>query len=276
VVATDGSTEERNLLRVGPFTTFDGNAFLRYIPETGELLTLNRQPSQRYLNVAKRFSKGNGEQLPMVVDPTGGSLLGMLSYTPTLRERIEQGGTIGFIIIGLGLCGLLLTLWRIIYLGSVHLAIRRQLGKLKQPCPKNPLGRVIGSVGRLSDWQHEGEGLQFKLDEAILAELPRLERAHSFIKLLAATSPLLGLLGTVTGMILTFQAISLYGSGDPKLMATGISQALITTVLGLIVAIPLLFGHNLVNSLARNMIQRLDEQSAGIMARLTEEADADQ
>jgi len=117
----------------------------------------------------------------------------------------------------------------------------------------------------------EEELLQLKLDEAVLAEIPALERGNGLIKLLAATSPLLGLLGTVTGMILTFQAISLFGTGDPKLMAGGISQALVTTVLGLVVAIPLLFGHSLVNTMSRSMIQRLDEQCAGVLARNADE-----
>lgn len=132
------------------------------------------------------------------------------------------------------------------------------------------MGRVIlqGRERNLNvdDGADSADAMQYKLDEAVLVEVPALERGHNFIKLLAAISPLLGLLGTVTGMILTFQAISLFGSGDPKLMASGISQALVTTVLGLVVAIPLLFGHSLVSSLSRTMIQRLDEQSAGIMA----------
>ena len=117
----------------------------------------------------------------------------------------------------------------------------------------------------------EEELLQLKLDEAVLAEMPALERGNGVIKLLAATSPLLGLLGTVTGMILTFQAISLFGTGDPKLMAGGISQALVTTVLGLVVAIPLLFSHSIIAYTSRSMIQRLDEQCAGVLVRTAEQ-----
>ncbi|MEL7399415.1 MAG: MotA/TolQ/ExbB proton channel family protein, partial [Pseudomonadota bacterium] len=174
------------------------------------------------------------------------------------------------IILGLGALGVLLTLWRLLYLGVVFFSIRRQHNNLVDPKDNNPLGRVIlqGQERRLdvTDANDSAAAMQYKLDEAVLVEVPALERGHNFIKLLAAISPLLGLLGTVTGMILTFQAISLFGSGDPKLMASGISQALVTTVLGLVVAIPLLFGHSLVSSLSRTMIQRLDEQSAGIMA----------
>ena len=272
VVTREGHVETRSILRVGPFTASSNGEFLRYVPETGELLELNRQPSSRYGREAAEFEASTGELLPMVVDPTGGSLLGMMSYVPTLQERVEQGGVIGFIIIGLGGLGLLITLWRILYLSFIHLSMRRQLIQLEEPSSKNPLGRILLSAkgfieGRLND---DSDRIQYKLDEAVLAEIPRLERSHNLIKLLAAMSPLLGLLGTVTGMIVTFQAISLFGSGDPKLMASGISQALVTTVLGLVMAIPLLFGHSLVSSLSGNMIQRLDEQSAGIMARLME------
>jgi biopolymer transport protein ExbB len=189
----------------------------------------------------------------------------MLAYTPSLRERIDQGGWIGVIILALGAFGLLLTCWRTLYLLVVHLRIKSQLRNVDQPRKSNPLGRVLASVKGVP--LDEEELLQLKLDEAVLAELPALERGNGLIKLLAATSPLLGLLGTVTGMILTFQAISLFGTGDPKLMAGGISQALVTTVLGLVVAIPLLFGHSLINALSRSMVQRLDEQSAGVLAR---------
>ena len=272
VVTRDGHVETQSILRVGTFTASSNGEFLRYVPETGELLELNRQPSSRYGREAAEFEASRGELLPIVVDPTGGSLLGMMSYVPTLQERVEQGGVIGFIIIGLGGLGLLITLWRILYLSLIHLSMRRQLTQLEAPSRKNPLGRILLSAkgfieGGLND---DSDRIQYKLDEAVLAEIPSLERSHNLIKLLAAMSPLLGLLGTVTGMIVTFQAISLFGSGDPKLMASGISQALVTTVLGLVMAIPLLFGHSLVSSLSGNMIQRLDEQSAGIMARLME------
>lgn len=267
VITRDGHVENRSILRVGTFTAFSEGDFLRYIPETGELLELSRQPSSRYVREAEAFTASPGQAGPIVVDPTGGSLMGLMTYVPTLQERVEQGGIIGYIIIGMGLLGLLMTLWRALYLAVVHWAMRRQLGRLDQPSNKNPLGRVLLSA---SAFTAEDDKVQYKLDEAVLAEIPRLERSHNLIKLLAAISPLLGLLGTVTGMIVTFQAISLFGSGDPKLMAGGISQALVTTVLGLVVAIPLLFGHSLVASLSGNMVQRLDEQSAGIMARLME------
>lgn len=269
VIDTAGAARQLSVLRIGVFSAFANGDFLRYIPETGELLTLSRQPPARFRTAAREFAGGGNSPVAIAVDPTRGSLLGMLSFTPDLRERIEQGGTIGMIIIGLGVFGLLLTLWRVVYLALVSARIRAQLRAVRKPEPSNPLGRVLLAVADVS--LEEEELLQLKLDEAVLAEMPALERGNGLIKLLAATSPLLGLLGTVTGMILTFQAISLFGTGDPKLMAGGISQALITTVLGLVVAIPLLFGHSVVAYLSRSMIHRLDEQCAGVLARSAEE-----
>jgi biopolymer transport protein ExbB len=273
VVQTNGISELTSIVRAGTFTAFSDGEFLRYIAEVGELLALERQPASRYVATLNAFDVKNDGQL-LTIDPTGGSLLGLLSYSPSLRERIEQGGMIGKIILALGFLGLALTVWRLVYLSSIYMSIKSQQKRPEQAKDNNPLGRVIlsaqtefTSTAITQGAQSELEALQLKLDEAVLLEVPNLERGHNFIKLLAAISPLLGLLGTVTGMIITFQAISLFGSGDPKLMASGISQALMTTVLGLVVAIPLLFGHSFLAALARTMIQRLDEQTAGIIVQ---------
>jgi biopolymer transport protein ExbB len=269
VVTADGSSSEREVLRIGMFSAFAGGDFLRYVPETGELLVLSRQPASHLRSDARNFAAEPGQLAAVTVDPTRGSLLGMLSYTPSLQERIEQGGTIALIIIGLGIFGLAMAVWRGVYLALVYLRISGQQRNVTSPQASNPLGRVLLAAKEVP--ADDEELLQLKLDEAVLAEMPALERGNGVIKLLAATSPLLGLLGTVTGMILTFQAISLFGTGDPKLMAGGISQALVTTVLGLVVAIPLLFSHSVIAYMSRAMIQRLDEQCAGVLARTAEQ-----
>jgi biopolymer transport protein ExbB len=169
----------------------------------------------------------------------------------------------------LGLAGLVIAGWRLFHLVSTARHVRQQLRMPDAPSAHNPLGRVLQSVGEMQET--DTETLELQLDEAILRELPPLGRGQGLVKLLAATAPLLGLLGTVTGMIVTFQSISLFGTGDPKLMASGISQALMTTVLGLVVAIPLLFLHNLMAARSRSLVQILDQQSAGIVARRRED-----
>ena len=263
VVAADGNRSEQSVLRVGAFSAYSEDAYLRYDADAGELLAPPRQPSglgqvDDYLNSSEALAS-----LP--VDPSRGTLLGQLQRQPTLWDRLQQGGLVGWVIVALGVLGLLLAIWRMVYLARVGAGVKAQVRNLSAPRDDNPLGRVIGVLGpqpRLADL----ETLELKLDEAILQETPPLEKGQSLLKLLCAVAPLLGLLGTVTGMIVTFQAITQGGGGDSRLMADGISQALVTTVLGLVVAIPLLFLHSLLASRSKSLIQLLEQQSAGLIA----------
>ena len=200
----------------------------------------------------------------MAVDPSRGQILGLLIQTPGIGERINQGGFVGYLIILIGLLGVAMSLWRMKYLKDEGDAINRQL-KSSEPSNDNSLGRIL-SIYK----ENQGidpETLELKVDEAILREVPQLEKYHSIIKVFAAVAPLMGLLGTVVGMIVTFQALTLFGTGDPKLMAGGISQALVTTMLGLIVAIPLVFLHSILTSWSTSLIEILEEQSAGLIAK---------
>lgn len=263
VVAADGTRSEQSVLRVGTFSAFSETAFLRYDADAGELLAPPRQPTglggvEDYLHSSEMLSS-----LP--IDPSRGTLLAQLQRQPTLWDRLQQGGLVGWLIVALGIVGLLLATWRMVYLARVGAGVRAQVRALSVPRDDNPLGRVIGVLGpkpQLADL----ETLELKLDEAILLETPPLEKGQSLLKLLCAVAPLLGLLGTVTGMIVTFQAITQGGGGDSRLMAEGISQALVTTVLGLVVAIPLLFLHSLLASRSKGLIQLLEQQSAGLIA----------
>ena len=174
---------------------------------------------------------------------------------------------VGYFIIFIGLLGLALSLWRLFILRQDGQSINQQL-TTDIISRDNALGRIL-SVQSEHDTM-ETEALELKIDEAILKEVPKLEKYHSIIKVFAAVAPLLGLLGTVVGMIVTFQALTLFGTGDPKLMAGGISQALVTTMLGLIVAIPLVFLHSVLTSWSGTLIEVLEEQSAGLIARHAE------
>lgn len=268
VVQNDGSEIEQLVTRIGAFNAINDQGYLRFDEETGRLISMTRQPD--HANFIADFLESDKELNAIGIDPTRGALLGLVLSNPDLVGRIKQGALVGYIIIGLAIIGLMLAAWRLTSLFSIRKKVEAQIANLDQPNNNNPLGRVLGTAKDLEDSDQELETLELKIDEAILKEVPQLEKAQSMIKLFAAIAPLLGLLGTVTGMIATFQAITNFGTGDPKLMAGGISQALITTVLGLVAAIPLLLSHNLVSGQSKRLVQILDEQAAGLIATAME------
>ena len=264
VILPDGSTTQSRVIRIGEFTAVSGDNFLEYGYDDRAFIQFPRQPDGEYRDLAESFAESRDALAPMAVDPTRGAMLGMMMERPTLGERIEQGGLVGYVIIVLGIVGILFALYRLVYLAKVEQGVKRQLENLASPTADNALGRVMMAYGE--NCHRSSEDLEICLDESILKEVPSLTFGHVLIKLFAAIAPLLGLLGTVTGMIATFQAITLFGTGDPKLMAGGISQALVTTVLGLVAAIPLLLLHTTLSSKAKALVQILSEQSAGLMA----------
>ena len=270
IVDTDGNFSEEEVVRVGPWTAFDrkGN-FLGYLPDDERYRVLGRQPQARFLDLGDNIVDGDkGDIVKGAIDPSRGAILSLLIQTPGLSERIGQGGVVGYIILGLLAVGLVLSIERIFRLTITARAVNAQAKDVDNPNNSNPLGRVLAAYH--SNKSADVETLELKLDDAILKELPSLERGINFIKLLSSVAPLLGLLGTVTGMIVTFQAITLFGTGDPKLMAGGISQALVTTVLGLTAAIPLVLLHSVAQTRSRSIQQILDEQSAGLIAERAE------
>ena len=267
VVLPGGSIVDAEIVRVGVFNAITENFFLQFVPDTQSLQVLARQPARRYQAMAKDLFALDAGYTTMAVDPSRGQILSLLIQAPGLAERINQGGLVGYFIIFIGLLGLVLSLWRLLILRQDGQAINRQL-TTDIVSQDNALGRIL-SVHNEHDAM-DTELLELKIDEAILKEVPKLEKYHSIIKVFAAIAPLLGLLGTVVGMIVTFQALTLFGTGDPKLMAGGISQALVTTMLGLIVAIPLVFLHSVLTSWSGTLIEVLEEQSAGLIARHAE------
>jgi biopolymer transport protein ExbB len=272
VVSVDGSREVRDVVRVGGFNIVSDGKYLNYQPATGTVSELVRQPGQRrFISSTANLVEAREGFATFGLDVTRGQILEMLIRHPNLRERVAQGAEIGYLIIALGLLGLLLAAERLVTLGILSRKVSSQL-KSDLPRDDNPLGRVLKVAE--TNKRVDVETLELKLSEAIIKETPKLQRSLLFIKIIAVVAPLMGLLGTVTGMIQTFQAITLFGTGDPTLMAGGISQALVTTVLGLSVAIPIVLLHTLVSGRSRRIINILQEQSAGIVAQRSEAANA--
>jgi biopolymer transport protein ExbB len=268
VVDASGVESIQEVTRIGSFNVVSDGKYLEFVSETGRLVELQRQPQSRYTSRIGDLVSASSGKHPIGLDPTRGQLLGLLVQSPSLMERIAQGKTVGYVIICLGIVGLLLAVWRLLVLATTSARVNSQIKKLDQPNTNNPLGRVL-SIGQESGNQ-DIETMELKLGEAILRETPKLNAMLPVLKIISVVAPLLGLLGTVTGMIVTFQAITLYGAGDPKLMAGGISTALVTTVLGLTVAIPMVFLHTLVSSRARRLTQILQEEAAGMLAERSE------
>ena len=269
VTTADGEVVNTDIVRVGAFNIVFEDGYLQYNPTTGSVSELLRQPDQsRYPDSAEDMAASEpGEIVTFGVDGTRGGILALLVESPTIQDRINQGGIVGYCIIGLGIFGLLIAFWRWIALSTAARKVNAQL-KSDTASTDNPLGRVLAAYE--ANQQADTETIELKLSEAALKEMPDLTKGLLFIKVISVVAPLMGLLGTVTGMIKTFQVITLFGAGDPKMMAGGISQALMTTVLGLVVAIPMVLIHTLVSGQSRKIINVLQSQSAGIVAEHSE------
>lgn len=262
VTLPDGTASSLRMTRVGDFNVVADDSY--YVIEGQRAKELPRQPPGRFTGTIDDLIDADpGEIVSFGLDPSRGQLLGIYIETPTFFERVDQGQTVGYITIVMGIAGIALIIWRWVVLFGVGAKVSLQIKDAK-PRLDNPLGRVLQVYH--DNKKVDVETLELRLDEAILKETPELEKHLTLVKLISAVAPLLGLLGTVTGMIETFQAITLFGTGDPKLMASGISQALVTTVIGLVVAIPCLLLHSVVSGISRRIIHTLEEQSAGIIA----------
>ena len=265
VITKEGKKITRQITRVGAFNLISQGKYLNYQGDPAQIVELERQPERQFTRYIRRVEKAKPNTYPMfALDPSKGSLISILIRVPGLTERIRQGGLVGLIIICVLLAGLAFTAERLIVITKEEKKIKAQLQDLSQPKDNNPIGQIF--LTHQTNKHLDMETLEMKLSEIVIKYLPVVERRVGAIKILSAVAPLLGLLGTVTGMILTFQSITLFGTGDPKLMAGGISQALVTTVLGLSCAIPLLLLHSFISSKARKISQILEEQTAGLLA----------
>lgn len=259
---------EAEIVRVGPYIAVSNGKYLSYDTVTGVMKELYPQLGAARANIASRLEKATGSTgyVRAVVDPARGPLLALASERPDILERIIRGEAVGYLIIFVGVLGTLLALFQYGYLIVTRSSVARQLRNLANPTPNNPLGRVLLAFQGEGKSAPSTEVAELVMSEAVSHELPRLLRFQPFIRLCIAAGPLLGLVGTVVGMIITFHAITATGSSDPRLMAQGIGQAMIATVLGLGVAIPLLFINFGLTALSNGVTQILDEQAQSVLA----------
>ncbi|MGD8831233.1 MAG: MotA/TolQ/ExbB proton channel family protein, partial [Pseudomonadales bacterium] len=285
----NGETVQTDVIRVGSYALVAEGEYVNFQPgDEGTIVELARQPSSRFVRTAENLQEAQaGDVVEFGIDPTRGSLLALLIQASTWGDRIGtlfggiskgecwlpfcdgQGGTVGSVIILVGIIGVLLAIERMITLSLMGTKVSAQR-KSDTASDDNPLGRVLKVYDDNKDV--DVETLELKLGEAMLGETPKITRNITLIQVISVVAPLLGLLGTVIGMITTFQAITLFGAGDPKTMAGGISQALVTTVLGLVVAIPTTLLHSIVAAQSRGLIHVIEEQSAGIIAEHAEKS----
>lgn len=261
ILNADGSSSNLDVVRLGLFAIAADGDLLKHIPETNQIENLPSQPSGVDHGGLEDIQNESTGTFDVTVDPTRGSLIDKLIQSPSFIERINQGGLVGYFIILLGLFGLALGGERIVFL-------RKEWAELENTQANNAGQNILSELFKTMEENAklDFESLQMLLDEKVQAYIPKIESRVAAIKLIATVAPLLGLLGTVIGMIETFQSIQIFGTGDPKLMAGGISQALVTTMLGLIVAAPLLFLHSYADSFVAKISDFLDEKSSGLIA----------
>ena len=262
VIKPRGDEVQQLVTRTGVFNSVSDGAFLRYLPESGKLVELSRQPAARFQRMARSLEEADDGMHAMALDPSKGAILSLMVQSPDLKERLQQGGGIGYLILVLGAIGLLIVVQRAIGLLMARRGIEKQAG-VDEPNNKNALGRMQVIATGLTT--NNVDSVAMRLDEQLAEESSLLNKGLPTVAVLAAVSPLLGLLGTVTGMIETFQSITLFGTGDPKLMSGGISQALVTTQLGLSVAIPLVLFHSLLAGRANRLVEKLGKYSSDIV-----------
>lgn len=272
IINAAGQPIDADVTRAGTFNVISSGHFLITDTETGKLVELASQPHGDPLDSAAKFEKAApGGHEWLWLDPSRGVLLTLHGSRPGTIERLQQGGTVGYVIMVVGVMGAVAAVYQFFFLSVVGARVRRQLSNLNKPADDNPLGRVLATFrGDMARVDQDAEVVELRLSEAVMKEIPPLERFQSLLKLVVAAGPLLGLVGTVVGMIITFQAITEAGSSDPKLMASGISHAMVATGLGLGIAIPLLFMNAVLVSRSKRIVQTLDEQSAGLLAERLE------
>lgn len=267
-ISGEGRTETAEAIQLGLVGLVGEKGYLKWDGKHKEASYYLKQP-QHAPTLSSLLEQGNSSNVLVAMDPSRGEILDQLAMTPSLMERFEAGGGVAKVLVGLLLVGVLISLIQGVRLTITFYKIKKQF-RCTQKLGDNPLGRILAVTEENKGWTVEA--LELRLLEVVMDAQGELERGLPMLKLLAALAPMLGLLGTVTGMIETFQVITQFGNGDPKVMAGGISMALVTTVLGLIVAIPLLLAHNILTSKAEKIRHMLEKQGVALVAEQAEKS----
>lgn len=280
IVDRCGHETEAEVLVLGNFTTAyrtaEETGFLHYSPDSRKLFALSRLPARGMQKQIDGYLDGRSEAVPM--DISRGGALRQLTHQLRLWQQVPQGGPIVIPILLILVVGLIIVAERTYFLWRRRMDAEGLMARLdhlvregrwdacRELCAAQvgkPVARVLAAglkYGRMARAEMENA-----LQEAILKEVPPMERLLSTLGMLAAIAPLLGLLGTVTGMIGTFHVITLHGTGDPRMMSGGISEALVTTMLGLAVAIPIMLAHTLLSRGVDNMVGNMEEKAVALI-----------
>ncbi len=256
ITLPNGENTSGEVTRYGLFNAVYNNKYLEPEQSLNSFQLLTNQPESKITRSLRRHAKAS-DYRTVSIDPTRGFLLSLYLDKPGWFERIAQGKSIGFIIVLIGLSGLIFASYKL-YLLSIY---------TKEIADENNSESIIYRMNSVSSKDLSPESKENVMDELIINYSSKVDWGNNWIKFFAAVAPLLGLLGTVIGMIETFQAITLFGTGDPKQMAGGISQALVTTMLGLIVAAPLLGFYTYLSEKSSSIVQFLEEKASYILSR---------
>ena len=282
-----GVLEEGTFIRVGPVAAFASGE--SGVAGVSELQLGSPEPTvidvgEAHAAGIREVASGGAGMLP--VDPTMGNALKIRATKDTLVGHVRKGGPVMVPILLLGFTALFIAFYkwwelaRIRIVGPLELqnilnhinSGRKEKAREFSRTIKGPVGdllsRAIEALGQKKEYLEE------IMYEKMLTTKPRLERLLPMIALTAATAPLLGLLGTVTGMINTFNMITIFGTGDPKTLAGGISEALVTTEFGLIVAVPALLLHAFVSRKAKSILGSMEQTTVAFINGVPSEGEA--
>ena len=284
-IGVDGTEKSGEVLRIGSFTSAyrqpDGTlGFLRPSPDGDKLIAVKGDPGWSIAKTMNSFLDSNGAAFPVDIS-NGASFARLAQQQKSIQEWLSAGGLLVWPIILVGIAAVILVIERFYTLSRIRSNSDRNMGTILKMIANNewdqcrafcneqsqyPTCRIIGHT--LNYMGQAREIIENAFQEGLLKELPILERSLPTLNVLAAVAPLLGLLGTVTGMISTFQIITLYGTGDPRMMSGGISEALVTTQLGLAVAVPIMILHHILDRRVDKIISDMEEKGAGFAVAL--------